>query len=169
MVSVRVLIREATLEDAEALRDYAGRLFAERLPGIFRRDKPTIEQEMDFLNAYLTQENSTLLVAERDGVIVGNIGFMGEKLAEEAHTGTFGISVAKDARGSGIGTALIGALMAWAPLHGITRIQLLAWTNNPGSIRLYERLGFEREGVLRRAVITEGATIDVLLLAKLLD
>jgi hypothetical protein len=36
-------------------------------------------------------------------------------------------------------------------------------------MRLYERLGFEREGVLRRAVIVDGEAIDVVLLARLLD
>jgi RimJ/RimL family protein N-acetyltransferase len=166
---VIITIRTATLEDVEALRDYAGRLFAEHLPGIFRRDTPTIEQELEYLGSYLEPENATILVAEREGGIVGMLGFMGEKLAEEAHSGTLGVSVDAEARGTGIGTNLIEALIDWAPAHGITRIQLLAWANNPGSIRLYERLGFEREGVLRRAIITDGEPVDVLLLARLLD
>jgi putative acetyltransferase len=165
---VSFAIRTATVGDAEALRLYAGALFAEHLPGIFRRDTPTVEQEIEYLRAHLEQDNSTLLIAERDGAIVGMIGLMGGTLAEERHCGTFGLSVAREARGSGVGTALIGALLAWAPEHGITRVQLNAWANNPGSIRLYERLGFEREGVLRSAVITDGRPVDVFLLARLL-
>lgn len=166
---VTALIRTATYDDAEALRHFAAALFAEKLPGIFRRDAPTLEQELDYLRVHLEPNNSTILVAERDGGIVGMISFAGEKLAEEAHVGTFGLSVVREARGDGIGTALVEALMEWAPVHGIRRVQCYAWTNNPGSIRLYERLGFQREGVMRKAIVTDGEVVDAVILARLLD
>jgi len=165
-VSARV--RTATLDDVAELRDYAEALYAERLPGIFRREPPTLEQEAEYVRSYLEPDNSTLLVAEADGRIVGLLGLKGESFEEESHVGTFGISVARGARGEGVGTAMIEALLAWAPKHGITRIQGFAWANNPGSIRLYERLGFEREGVCRRAIRTDGAYVDVVTVAMLL-
>ena len=163
-----VTVRAATLDDAAELAAYAGALFAEKLPGIFRRDTPTPEMQLEYMRSYVEPENSTMLVAERDGAIVGMIGLKGEMLAEEAHVGTFSLSVAREARGEGVGTALIEALVAWAPEHGITRIQANAWANNPGSLRLYERLGFEREGVMRQAVITDGVPVDVIAIARLL-
>jgi len=162
-------VRTATLDDAPELAAFAAVLFAEKLPGIFRRDAPTLEQEVEFIRSYLVPDNSTLLVAVRDGAIVGMVSLKGETLQEESHVGTFAISVARAARGQGIGTALIDALVAWAPAHGITRIQGFAWTNNPGSIRLYERLGFEREGLMRRAIVTDGRPVDAVVLAMLLD
>ena len=127
---VQVQIRTATLADAEELRDYAVRLFAEGLPGIFKRPDPTLE--------------------------------------EERHAGTLLLSVASSHRGHGIGTALVEALIAWAPTAGVSRIQAWAWANNPGSIALYERLGFEREGLCRHAIVSDGESVDVVLLARLL-
>jgi len=166
---VTTAVRTATLDDAAELAAYAAALFAERLPGIFRRDAPTLEQEVEFIRSYLEPDNSTLLVAVRNGVIVGIVSLKGDTLEEEAHVGTFAISVAREARGQGVGSALIEALVAWAPGHGISRIQGFAWENNPGALRLYERLGFEREGLMRRAIVTEGAPVDAVVLAMLLD
>ncbi len=161
-------IRTVTEADAPALCRYAAALFAENLPGIFKRPTPTLEEELEFIRAHTDAPNATMLVAEDDGVIVGMIGFVGGTLDEERHAGTFGVSVASSRRGSGVGTALIEALIAWAPSAGVTRIQAWAWANNPRAIELYERIGFEREGVCRRAVISDGEAVDVVLLARLL-
>jgi RimJ/RimL family protein N-acetyltransferase len=166
---VSVSIREATLDDAEKLRRYAGDLFAEHLPGIPRRDMPSLDAEVAFIRSYLDPANATLLVAEEGGEILGNIGLLSGSLSELAHVGEFGISVARDHRGLGIGTALIASLEQWAPAHGIRRIEVRAFASNPGALRLYERLGYEREGVLRGAAYVDGAYVAVIVLAKLLS
>jgi len=165
---VTVAIRAATLDDAEELREYAIALFAEKLPGIHRRENLTLEQELDFLRPHVEQDNAVMFVAEVDGRIVGNIGFVGGKHAESAHAGEFGISVAKGHRGRGIGSRLIRALEEWAPAHGITRIEVQAFSTNPGGRRLYERLGYEREGLLRRGAMVDGQPVDIFVLSKLL-
>lgn len=162
-------IRTARLEDAPELCDYAARLFAENLPGIFKRPTPTLEEEREFIGGYAGRENSTLLVAVEDGEIIGLLGVEGGTLDEERHAGTFGMSVATAHRGRGVGTALIEAMFRWAPTSGISRIQAWAWANNPGSIALYKRMGFAEEGVSRRAIISNGQPVDVVLLAKLFD
>ena len=161
-------IRTATLDDVEALVEYAGSLFAERLPGIYRRRTPTPAEEVAFIRARIEPANSTLLVAEEDGQVVGLIDFVGHDLAEEAHSGTFGLSVASGHRGRGIGSALIEALLEWAPQNGITRIECRAFATNPRAIALYERMGFVREGVCRSGVILDGEPVDVIILARLL-
>ena len=160
-------IRPAIEADAEPLRRYAEALFAEHLPGIYEREKPTLEEEMEFLRSHIEPANSTMLVAEEGGRIVGVLGFLGRKLAEEAHTGSVGLSVANGYRDRGIGTALIEELFAWAPRHGITRIEIESWSNNPGATRLYKRLGFVEEGLARDAIIRDGERIDVHLMARL--
>jgi len=165
---VNLTIRPATLDDAAELAEYATRLFSERLPGIFERDAPSVEDERAFIRSF-DAPNSVLLLAVVDGRIVGNLGFSGETLVEQAHSGEFGISVSTDYRGQGIGTALIEELLAWAPERGVSRIEVRSFANNPGALALYERMGFEHEGRLRAAVIRDGAPIDVLVLSRLLD
>lgn len=169
MSPVDLHIREARESDAEALLGYAKRLFAEDLPGIFRRPIPTLAEEVEFVRSRIEPENGTLLIAEVGDRPVGLIDLVGAQLPEEAHVGTFGISVDRDWRGRGVGSALIEALVAWAAGHGVTRIQAYVWSTNPRALALYERHGFQREGVCRRAIVRDGAAVDTFLIARLLD
>jgi GNAT superfamily N-acetyltransferase len=163
-----LIIRPATLDDTADLQRFASKLFGEDLPGIFRRPVPTLDEEAAFIRTHIEPANSTILVATIDGSVVGLLDFLGGSLQEETHAGTFALSVDGDHRGQGIGTALLEALVAWAPPHGITRIQAWAWMSNPRALVLYERLGFEREGLCRSALMVDGQPVDVVLVARLL-
>ena len=77
---MEVAVREAVVDDAAVLREYAARLFSERLPGIFRRLFPTLEEEREFVAAYAVPANSVLLIAEVDGQAVGLAGLRGRTL-----------------------------------------------------------------------------------------
>ena len=162
-------IRNATLEDCDALRCFASDLFAERLPGIYDRPAPSAEAERAFMASRLGPDNATLVVAMVDSEVVGLLDFLGGSYGEDAHAGEFGLSVAREYRGRGIGSALIEALMDWAPAHGVRRIQASTWSNNPRASRLYERLGFVCEGVRRGAIVSGGETLDVLVLVRMLE
>jgi RimJ/RimL family protein N-acetyltransferase len=161
-----MVIREATIEDAAALAEYAAELFSEGLPGIFARPAPSLEDETAFIRSRLEPANSTLLLAEEGGTVIGLLDFAGGTLPENRHAGTFGVSERSGWRGRGVGTALIERLLAWAPAHGVERIEAHAWATNPRAVALYERLGFEREGELRGAVKRDGTPIDVIVLAR---
>jgi RimJ/RimL family protein N-acetyltransferase len=163
------LIREVSPGDAEELRHYAARLFAERLPGVYERKAPTLEEETEYIRAHIDTPGSTMLVATADGHIAGLIGFQARQLPQERHVGMFGVSVDRRHRGEGIGSALISALLEWAPRNGITRVEVEAFAVNEGAIRLYERFGFEREGCRRGAVMIDGTPADVVMLARLMD
>jgi [ribosomal protein S18]-alanine N-acetyltransferase len=52
-----------------------------------------------------------------------------------------------EARGQGIGAALITAVMDWARANGGDRIELEVRASNARAIRLYERSGLCREGL----------------------
>jgi aminoglycoside 6'-N-acetyltransferase len=58
----------------------------------------------------------------------------------------FGIAVAPDPRGRGVGTALLRAAEAWAAAHGADRMHLGVDAANGRAIELYERLGYEITG-----------------------
>lgn len=161
-----VEVREAVIDDAAALREYAVRLFAEKLPGIFRRPFPTLEEEREFVAGYVAPANSVLLIAEVDGRVIGIAGLRGRTLEQEAHVGHVQVSVDRDHRGKGIGRLLLQRLFAWAPARGATRLEIQALTNNPGAIRLYERVGFVRDGLRRGAVVVDGEYVDAVCLSR---
>jgi RimJ/RimL family protein N-acetyltransferase len=59
------------------------------------------------------------------------------------------MAVAGGWRGRGVGTALMQSCVDWARERGIHKLALQVWPHNEAAIRLYEKFGFEREGVLR--------------------
>lgn len=162
---MEIAIREVTPDDAPALREYAARLFSEDLPGIWRRPVPSLEEERRFIEGYAAP-SSTLVVAECAGSVVGLAGLLGGTLDQQAHVGSLAVSVDREWRGGGIGTRLLEYLIAWAPGHGITRLEIEAFSTNTRAIALYERLGFEREGVRKGAALIDGRYVDIVCLAR---
>jgi RimJ/RimL family protein N-acetyltransferase len=159
-------IREATEADAERLHLFMADLVSERLPFLYERAAPpTVDEERAFVRIVRENPGSVVLVAVSGERIVGLLDFLREPRAQEAHGGRLGVSVARAWRGRGIGSALLRALIARAPRTGIFRLELQVFENNPGAIRLYERVGFVHEGRRRGAVVVDGRRIDVLLMA----
>ena len=70
--------------------------------------------------------------------------------------------------GRGIGRSLLEALEGWAQSKGLHRLELMVNYNNERAIRLYEKFGFEREGVKRHALRVDGRYIDAFYMAKLI-
>jgi putative acetyltransferase len=81
-----------------------------------------------------------------------------------------GVSVRKEWRNQGVGTALIKHGLDWArSVRLIKRIQLEVFTDNERAIHIYKKLGFEVEGQRRRAFLRNGIFIDSFLMALLLE
>jgi [ribosomal protein S18]-alanine N-acetyltransferase len=57
------------------------------------------------------------------------------------------IAVSEDARGLGIGAALLAAVAHWAQSAGALRIELEVRSSSERAIRLYQRFGLQREGL----------------------
>jgi RimJ/RimL family protein N-acetyltransferase len=73
-------------------------------------------------------------------------------------------------RGRGLGTDALRAMLGFSfGLLRLERVWLDVYDFNPGARRLYERVGFVHEGVLRRAVFREGRYVDVHRMAILAD
>ncbi|PZQ70540.1 MAG: GNAT family N-acetyltransferase, partial [Variovorax paradoxus] len=69
---------------------------------------------------------------------------MGES---RVHIGTVGMGLRPEARGQGLGRALLQAALARAWDCGFTRIELTVREDNHRARALYESLGFAHEGV----------------------
>ena len=110
-----------------------------------------------------------LLVAERDGAVVGSAGLhpVGTALRRR-HVLTLGISVAREAQGQGVGSALMAAMCDYADRWaGVLRIELTVYTDNAAAIALYRKFGFEVEGSHRAYALRDGRYVDALAMARL--
>jgi putative acetyltransferase len=111
---------------------------------------------------------TTMLAAVRDEKIVGSAGLHPMEGRRRAHVATIGMAVHDAYAGRGVGTVLLAAVLEVADKWlNFKRIELTVWSDNTRAIGLYERAGFEREGVLRRYAWRDGDYADAIAMARL--
>jgi phosphinothricin acetyltransferase len=106
-------------------------------------------------------------VAEEDGRVVGWVA-LGSVSDRCCYAGVVenSVYVAADARGRGVGRALLEALVAATEAAGIWTIQTGIFPENVASVALHERCGFRVVGVRDRLGQLDGVWRDVLLLER---
>lgn len=65
------------------------------------------------------------------------------------HKATFGISVHDDYQNKGLGYILTEYMLEIAESRGLKKVELTVVTHNSRAIHLYEKFGFEKEGLVR--------------------
>jgi diamine N-acetyltransferase len=104
-----------------------------------------------------------------DGRPIGTTGLFELDLVNGSAALGISIGAAAD-RGQGHGSDMLRALLEWAfGFLRLERVWLDVYEMNPGARRVYERVGFVHEGVLRHAVFREGRHLDVHRMAILAD
>ncbi|WP_262062988.1 GNAT family N-acetyltransferase [Streptomyces sp. STR69] len=108
------------------------------------------------------------LVAELDRRIVGYIRLaFPTPLACNAHVRQIqGLAVAEEARGHGVGRALIRAAVEEARRRGARRLTLRVLGHNTPARKLYAAEGFTVEGVLPEEFLLDGEYVDDVLMGR---
>jgi RimJ/RimL family protein N-acetyltransferase len=83
----------------------------------------------------------TFLVVH-EGLVVGDCGWFGPP--DDAGEAEIGYGLAPSARGKGLGTAAVAALLAWVRAQGAVHVRAEVLPGNEASMRLLVRLGFEQ-------------------------
>ena len=108
------------------------------------------------------------LAAELHGEVVGSAGLhpVGNS-HRRRHAMTLGISVAPEAQGRGVGSAMMAAICDYADRWmGALRLELTVYTDNARALALYRKFGFEVEGTLRGYAMRDGHYADVHAMAR---
>jgi phosphinothricin acetyltransferase len=107
------------------------------------------------------------LVAVEDGRVVGWVA-LSPTSSRECYAGVVehSVYVAEDARGRGIGRALMEALIEGAEAAGLWTIETGVFPENAASLALHERLGFRVVGRRERIAQLDGVWRDTILLER---
>ena len=107
--------------------------------------------------------------AHGDWQMVGSCGLHPSSTAlRRRHVMSLGISVAAEAQGQGVGSALMAAVCDWADQWGqVLRLELTVFVDNARAIALYQRHGFRQEGLHVGYALRAGVYVDVLSMARL--
>jgi putative acetyltransferase len=111
--------------------------------------------------------NDAGLVAVIEGQVIGSIGLHRDRPHRRSHVASLGMAVHDAHAGRGVGRALLSAAVDLAERWwNIRRLELNVYADNLRAIALYERFGFEREGVHRAYAWRDGAYVDSLSMAR---
>ena len=107
------------------------------------------------------------LVAVIDAKVIGSI-YLDTFEGRRRHVGSVGMAVHDAYAGQGAGTALMAAVLDLADNWlNLKRLELGVYVDNARAIALYERFGFEHEGVNRAYAWRNGSFVDSLAMARL--
>ena len=127
----------------------------------------TLEDATRWVMSASTQSPFTNLAIEVDGDAVGGIGINPNQDIERI-SAEIGYWLGEEFWGRGICTAAVQAMTGYAFGElDLLRLYALPFTTNAASIRVLEKAGYEREGLLRQSAIKDGAVKDQVLYARL--
>jgi RimJ/RimL family protein N-acetyltransferase len=118
---------------------------------------------------FLKNPRSNIFLAEEDGKLTGYLQAIGRSPRRIRHVVSINVAILKAYTGQGLGGRLFGALEEWAWQTGIKRLDLSVMGNNIPAQKLYERLGFEREGLKRGSMFINGEYVDEYYMCKWLE
>ena len=160
-----LVIREAQKKDAAGILEYVDKMAGETDYLTFGQGElnVSLEEEEKSLENCVESSNHFFIVAEIEGTLIGNLSFKGGDKPKVLHTGEVGVTVLKQYWGLGIGGVLLETLIEWAKSSWtIKKLNLRVRPDNDRAIRLYERFGFVREGLITREYCIDGKFYDTI-------
>lgn len=130
--------------------------------------KTTVEQQQMVIEKILSQNKSTLFVAESDDQLVGFILALGGNLKRNQHSAYLVLGVLEEYQGKGIATKLFNQVFIWAKEKEISRLELTVIKTNFKAFNLYRKMGFVLEGEKVNSLIINGEPVNEYYLYKLL-
>jgi L-phenylalanine/L-methionine N-acetyltransferase len=161
-----ITVRAAEPDDAAAIHWIAS------APGVVHGTLQMPHQSKHASQERLSREQDGhyRLVAECDHHVVGLAGLTVPATPRRRHVGQIGMMVHDDWQGKGVGTALLKAVIDLADNWlNLQRIELDVYTDNRRAIRLYERHGFEIEGLMKDFAFRNGSYIDACIMGRVRD
>lgn len=164
----RCTIRAWAQSDRESLARHAdNRKVWLNLKDIFPHPY-TLEAADDWITFQGSQEPVMNFALEVDGEAAGGIGFA-PMAGIDRRTAEFGYWLGEAHWNKGIATEAVQAFVPWifAAFPDIARVEAGVFEWNPASMRVLEKAGFRREGVLRKSAFKDGQLIDRVIYARL--
>ena len=162
----RCTLRRWRVNDASSLVEHANNInVAKQLRDRFPHPY-TIRDAQAFLKAIANAEPPSNFAIDVDGYAVGGLGYVpGSDI--ERYSAEVGYWIGEACWGRGIVTEALGLFTdhAFAKLR-LLRLFALPFADNQASIRVLEKAGYSREGILRSSCLKYGTPRDQALYAR---
>lgn len=156
-------IRPITVDDIEGFHRAVDIVARERKYLAFL-EAPPLASTREFVLENIAKGNPQFVAIADDGV-AGWCDIVRHTRPIHAHAGVLGMGLLPAYRGRGHGRKLLETTLKAAKLAGFSRVELTVHADNPRALALYERVGFVREGIKRRATCIDGRFGDTIMMA----
>lgn len=166
------ILRSPIKEDAQAMIDYLNIIGGESDFITFGKNEfsMNVEAEQDYIERINSMDNSKNVLIIIEDEIVGIASITSVQKARMKHNGTLGISIRKKYWGIGLGSEIMTYLIDWAKSNKITKkINLLVREDNIRGVKLYEKFGFEKEGLLKKDICVNGVYYNTIAMGLYID
>jgi RimJ/RimL family protein N-acetyltransferase len=160
-----IVVRRAEPGDAPALVALANEVSAEPEGWMIWSAWRGVADERRYLRAVRKHPDAAVFVAEVDGELAARLSLARDQNPASHHVADLGLMVDTRFRRRGVGRALLETAVAWAPDHGVAKLELHVFPWNEAAIALYESFGFEREGYRKRHYLRPDGYADTILMA----
>jgi len=166
-----ISIREVCEEDAERFLTLCHQLDRETQFMLLEPGERviTLEEQRERIKSILARDNQTILVAQdQQGQMTGYLSAIGGDCNRNRHTAYLVIGILQGFAGQGIGTKLFAQVEKWARTHDVHRLELTVMVHNERAVKLYQKMGFEIEGLKKHTLLVNDQYVDEYEMAKLL-
>jgi ribosomal protein S18 acetylase RimI-like enzyme len=161
----RFTVREANEDDAAEIEDVVNLVASEKYYIVPERSR----EDWDEAIKEIKGRKGLIIVAQVNGKTVGMAHLVRGKIEKIKHVSFLGISVLKEFRRVGIGTAMMNHLLEWAAKQEeMEKISLTVFSTNKAAINLYHRFGFKVEGISKKQYKIDGKYMDETIMGKFL-
>ena len=160
-----MIIRHAADADLPAIIEIYNAAILTRM-STAQLEPVTVESRSDWLSKHPPDEYP-FWVADNDGCVVGWLSVK-EFLPRCAYRGTAEVSVYvhTDSRNRGIGRQLLQHAIEHCGAIGLTALAGLIFDQNTASLRMFERAGFQRWGLLPGVARIDDQTRDLVIVGR---
>lgn len=166
------ILRSPIKEDAQSMIDYLNIIGGESDFITFGKNEfsMSVEAEQDYIERVNSMNNSKNVLIIIENEIVGIASITSVQKERMKHNGTLGISLRKKYWGIGLGSEIMVYLIDWAKSNKITKkINLLVREDNIRGVKLYEKFGFEKEGLLKKDICVNGIYYNTIAMGLYID
>lgn len=170
-IEVQEMIRQAEQQDSEDLAALIQQVESESPYMLYeaRERNLTEEKQSKLIEAIGKQKNAAIFVVKKKAKLVGYLFAIGGQARKNKHSAYIVIGILSAYQGKGIGTALFQTLEHWALNNKLHRLELTVITENIAAVRLYEKVGYRKEGVKRNSLYANGKFVDEYYMGKILE
>lgn len=169
----KIILRSATASDAENLLNHLRTTHAQSYQNLnqspYYWNKFSIDNEEKVLTDFENSQSKFMLVSLHNDRIVGGLGFVGYQAEFAKRSAGIGMSIQQAYCNTGLGTEMMKYMLSMAKELGFHRVDLTVRTYNEAGIRLYEKVGFERIGLLKDAAFIDGEYANEYSYQKILE